>query len=193
MALNSSTTLRDTILSVANQENVEVEHIIKDGVSIDNTTDLISKSRNKLKFLSTPDIGIYDAMNQGLTLASNDYIGFLNSDDFYCNGNVLQKVEEVFEREKCDIVYGDIDIITLTGKVKRHWKSGTLDDGKLRGKQLPHPAFFVRRDVLNLLSVPFDPTYAISADFKQQLILLDQIKSTAVYLPVTITKMSCSF
>ena len=189
VTLNSNNTLLDTLESVGRQKSAAVQHVIKDGGSTDGTLELVRSFPSQVQMIEQGDIGIYDAMNQGFAAATGDYVGFLNSDDFLSYDTVLQDVEEVFVRSGVDIVYGDIEIINANAKVVRQWRSGYLRDGKLKGKQLPHPAFFVRRKTLQRLGKPFDASYQISADFKQQIQLINEMGTTAAYLSKTLVTM----
>ena len=90
---NSGKTIEDTILSVLSQGYEDFEHIIVDGNSKDNTMDIVRKYekeyRGRLKYISEPDKGIYDALNKGIQMSTGDVIGFLNSDDKYAKNDVL--------------------------------------------------------------------------------------------------------
>ena len=189
VSLNSAKTLSNTIASVVKQKGVSVQHIIKDGGSTDGTLDIARQKCGLSQIVEQDDAGIYDAMNQGFAYATNEYVGFLNSDDFFSYELALKDVEEVFKSEKCDIVYGDIKIINDKEKVIRDWKTGELKNGRLVGKQIPHPAFFVRREALSRLKQPFDPKYKISSDFKQQIQLINELKLSASYLQKTLVTM----
>lgn len=186
---NSASTIADTVFSVLEQRNVTVEHVIKDGGSADRTLEIVVGLNPGAKVIESTDAGIYEAMNQGFSKCQGDIIGFLNSDDYYNDPNILSTVLEVFNTKECDIVYGDIEFINNNGKVVRIWKSRAIRDGSLNGKQLPHPAFFVRRSTLDKLDIPFDPSYRISADLKQQLILIEKLGLKAEYLPRILVKM----
>lgn len=189
VTLNSESTLSDTLYSVAAQRGVVVQHIVKDGGSTDDTIALVKRFSEDIVLKECPDVGIYDAMNQGLIEASGEFVGFLNSDDFFAYDNALQDVAAAFAATGADIVYGDIEMIDSAGKVTRRWRSGPLSSGRLKAKQLPHPAFFVRRERLMQLSPPFDDSYRISADFKQQLLLINVLQAASAYLPKTLVTM----
>lgn len=189
VALNSSRTVRDTIRSVKSQRCVSIEHILKDGMSTDETVAISLSENEDLKVICQSDSGIYDAMNQGFRVASGDYIGFLNSDDYYADSNVLKKVLMAFNDTSADIVYGDIKIIDEGGRTLRYWKSGELRGTSLSGRQLPHPAFFVRRAALEGVVGPLDPSYKSAADYKQQLILIEKWNLKATYIPEPLTIM----
>lgn len=187
--LNSAQTLADTLRSVSGQLGVNVEHIIKDGGSRDATVSIARDHAGPVRVIERSDRGIYDAMNQGFAEARGDIVCFLNSDDYFVDDSVLRDVATAFETSGSDIVYGDLEIIGEDGKVLRRWQSGHLSEGRLRGMQLPHPSFFVRRDVLARLGHPFDPGYRIAADLKQQVLLINRHGARAHYLQRTLVRM----
>jgi glycosyltransferase involved in cell wall biosynthesis len=96
---NGVNTIKDCLYSAHRQTYKNIEHIIIDGASTDGTLDIIKKYHDKIaKFISEPDQGIYYAMNKGIKLATGDIIGVLNSDDFYANDKVIEKVADVFTK-----------------------------------------------------------------------------------------------
>lgn len=179
---NSAKTIERAVKSVLYQSNVLVEHIIKDAGSSDNTIDLARLINSNVKIVSCTDSGIYDAMNQGLSESSGNIIAFLNSDDYYSDPNVLIDVFNIFRNTNCDFVYGDITMVSLSGEIVRHWVVGEISNFCLDGKQIPHPSLFIKRNVFSRLKVAFDSSYKISADFKQQLIIIGKLKCTGKYL-----------
>ena len=91
---NSAATLEKTILSVANQTYSNIEYIIVDGNSKDETVDIIKKQEDKItKWISEPDKGLYDAMNKGISMATGDIIGILNSDDTFFSNEILADMD----------------------------------------------------------------------------------------------------
>jgi glycosyltransferase involved in cell wall biosynthesis len=95
---NSAATIRDAVDSVLEQEGVELEYIVIDGQSSDETVDVLKTYGERVTHLvSEPDHGIYDAMNKGVALATGDVVGILNSDDFYADASVLSEVVTAFE------------------------------------------------------------------------------------------------
>ena len=93
---NSEATLRDTMDSILRQTWQGSEYIVIDGASTDHTLDIIReyepKFEGKMRYISEPDRGIYDAMNKGFAMATGSVIGILNSDDFYTSVDVLQTI-----------------------------------------------------------------------------------------------------
>jgi glycosyltransferase involved in cell wall biosynthesis len=186
---NSAATITDTLRSVAGQSHPDVEHVIVDGGSSDATLALVREHGARVgPCVSERDRGTYDAMNKGLALASGDFVGFLNSDDMYADGEVLTEVARAFE-QGCHFVYGDIDMIDNHGGLVRRWRAGPLAAGRLGRRQLPHPAFFVRRDWLARLEPAFDISLRIAADLKQQLILVDKLGASGHYLGRPLARM----
>ena len=191
VCFNSAETIGQTLQSVSEQSYNNIEHIVVDGGSIDNTLKIIEIDGNHIsKIISEPDEGIYDAMNKGLSLSSGDIVGFLNSDDTYADAVILSDVVKKFELNSIDFVYGDIIIKNNNGETVRYWRTGEISKNKRWVGQIPHPAFFVRRSVLNLLNPAFDSSYNISADLKQQLILINKHGVRGSYLQRTLVHMS---
>jgi glycosyltransferase involved in cell wall biosynthesis len=188
---NSQDTILRAIQSVNRQSKGCVEHVFIDGGSIDNTVEIIKSScTNPFKVVSEPDNGIYDAMNKGFRLASGDFVGFLNSDDWLADDNVLKDVSVLFEKRDIDFVFGDIEMFGQNGKLVRRWQADPQCAFRVHGRQIPHPAFFVRASVLRGINGPFDSTYKISADLKQQLIIINKLRCTGYYVARTLVNMS---
>ena len=180
---NSVKTIADTLKSVRTQTYDNVEHIIIDGVSSDGTLDVIKSFGTDISVLiSEIDSGIYDAMNKGFTYATGDIIGYLNSDDQYANENILAEVVGAFKLSECDYVYGDVEMIDSSGRLVRHWITGEISISNLNVKQIPHPSFFVKKQLLQKLPILFDDSYRIAADLKQQLIIINKLNASGYYM-----------
>ncbi|HBE90094.1 MAG TPA: hypothetical protein DDW41_02695 [Candidatus Andersenbacteria bacterium] len=179
---NSALTIQRTVKSVTSQIYNNIEHVIKDVGSTDGTIELAKLLNPNVVVISKPDIGIYDAMNQGFLASTGDIVAFLNSDDYYMDSSVLSDIALAFKLNDCDYVYGDITVVSTTGEIVRIWQTGRIDGEGLVGRQIPHPGLFIRRCVFNKLILPFDPSYRISGDLKQQLIIINQLKCKGEYL-----------
>jgi len=186
---NSEKTLRDTIESVLRQSCRDFEYILIDGGSKDNTVDIIKeyepKFEERLRYVSEPDNGIYDAMNKGIRMATGDVVGILNSDDFYTSDDALQKIADAFEHNDIDATYGDIHFVNdddLT-KMVRYYSSAVFKRSFMRFGLMPaHPSFYCKREVYEKYGA-FDTSYRIAADFENllRLIFIHRIKT--LYIP----------
>ncbi|HEG43569.1 MAG TPA: glycosyltransferase [Phycisphaerales bacterium] len=193
---NSAETISGAIESVQKQTFPEIEHIIIDGKSSDETHKKVSHARTQLnsrisRFLSEPDEGIYDAMNKGIALATGDIIGILNADDFYASDSVVSNVVESMESQQLDAVYADLVYVEPedTSKAVRFWKSGDYIAGAFgKGWVPPHPTFFCRREVYEKYGY-FRDDMKIAADFELMLRFIEKHQIKVGYLPQTIVKM----
>jgi glycosyltransferase involved in cell wall biosynthesis len=188
---NAEATISATIRSVALQTYSNYEHVIVDGCSTDATVEIVRRATGpKVMLISEPDDGLYDAMNKGVRRSLGDAVSFLNADDTYADANVLADVAEVFSATNADFVYGDLLMVDSRGRIQREWKAGKLSSKGLTGSQLPHPSLFIKREVLSMISPPFDPTYRIAADLKQQLTLINKMHAVGVYLRRPLVRMA---
>ena len=166
---NSAETVRDTIESVLLQNYKDIEYIIIDGGSKDNTLDIVYEYKNKItKVISEPDKGIYDAMNKGIRLATGDVVGILNSDDFYTSSDVITRIVSEFKNSKgIDAVYGDIHFVSSDdlSTCVRYYSSKIFHPNLMRFGFMPaHPSFYVKRECY-LKYGAYSLDYKISADF----------------------------
>jgi glycosyltransferase involved in cell wall biosynthesis len=189
---NSSNTIRDTLHSVSSQLYKNIEHVIVDGGSSDNTISLVKQYGNRVrKQVSCSDRGIYDAMNKWLAMASGDYVAYLNSDDFYTNNEVIQQVATAINKAYVDAIYGNLSYVKRNEPHVRvrHWKSQDFQPGSFsHGFSPPHPTFFAKRKILVELG-GFDLTYSLAADFDLMFRALEIKKYTSLYLPRELTRM----
>ena len=189
---NSANTIRDTINSVLAQKGVGIELIVIDGNSTDQTVEIVEKYQDeRLLLVSEPDQGIYDAMNKGLRMASGEFVGILNSDDYYVHPWVLLEVANKFHKTQADAVYGDINFVAPDNphRITRIWKSGAFRASKfLFGWMPPHPAFFTRLICYKRYGL-FDIDLKSSADYELMLRFLYKHRLRAAYLPSVVTHM----
>jgi len=190
VCFNSEKTIRDTIESVLSQSYPDVEYIIIDGLSKDNTMSIVSEYDDKIsKIISEPDNGIYDGLNKGVSLATGDVIAFLHSDDVYANEAVISDIINYFDNNTQG-VYGDLVYTDKAdvNKVFRYWKSCDFLPSLLsKGWMPPHPTLFLRREVYQKYGA-FDISFKIAGDYDFMLrILKDNI--AVKYLPQVIYKM----
>ncbi len=168
---NAGAVLEDTIQSIITQTYKNVEYILIDGASTDNTMRIIERYRDHIHtVVSEPDQGLYDAMNKGLSLATGDYVCFLNAGDcLHEDDTLLGMVHSVAANHKApcppDVLYGDTALVDSEGHFLRMrrltppehltWKSFR------HGMLVCHQAFFARRAI----APHYDLRYRFSADF----------------------------
>ena len=148
---NSEGTIKDTFYSVLSQTYENMEHIIVDGGSTDNTMDIVKSYEGdyngRLRWISEKDRGIYDALNKGISMATGDIIGLLHSDDLLGGKDTIEKIVERFVTEDCDGVYGDLIFVEAEDiqKVKRIWIAGK---GKFElGWTIPHQTLYLKKEI----------------------------------------------
>lgn len=166
VCINSEKTIEQTIQSVINQANCDYEYIIIDGKSTDTTLEIIEKYKDKITtVVSGLDLGIYDAMNKGISLATGDIIGIINSDDWYEPG-IFARVEEYFQNENTEVVYGKMNLFNIDGMSEVLIPS---DIEKIRYEmEIPHPTVFVKREIYERYG-KFNLKYRIAADYELML------------------------
>ena len=189
---NNQETIAEAMDSVLSQTYTDIEYIIIDGGSTDDTVNIIKSYQNRIAvFISEPDKGIYDGLNKGIKLATGDVIGFLHSDDLYENNTVIEQVAQAFMASEIDSVYGDLTYVNKSDptKVIRYWKSGEFTLKKLRcGWMPPHPTFFVKRAIYQQHG-QFDTSFKIAADYDLMLRFLGKYKISTDYIPSVLIKM----
>jgi glycosyltransferase involved in cell wall biosynthesis len=189
---NSGATLEQTIRSVLEQSYPNIEYIIIDGLSTDNTLQIIDKYRSRIAgFVSEKDQGLYDALNKGIARATGDVVALLHSDDFYISHTVIENYAALFTRENPDAVYSDLYYVDKdnTDKIVRKWKSGAYRPGAfINGWMPPHPTFFVKRSVYDQYGT-FNPDFKSAADYELMLRLIEKHKIKLSYLPEYTVKM----
>lgn len=192
VCFNSAKYISDALRSVDAQTWPDIEHLIIDGKSRDETLQIVANHPKPWRHVvSESDKGIYDAMNKGIRLCQGDVVGFINSDDFYCSPEVLAKVAEVFSDSSIDAVYGDLCYVEQDNiqKVVRYWRSSRFMPGMFRKAWCPpHPTLFVRREVYERLG-GFDLQFRIAADMEIMLRLLEVHRINARYLPEVLVHM----
>jgi glycosyltransferase involved in cell wall biosynthesis len=191
VSFNSQLTIEDTLISIDSQNHKEIEHIIIDGGSTDETMSVVNRYGNTWRHaFSESDNGIYDAMNKGLSLATGEVIGFLNSDDLFENDSVLKTVSSAFMDFSIDIVYGDLHYVTKdNSKVIRSWRSGISDPIRFEHAWAPpHPCFFVRRSAVMKYG-EFDTSLYLAADNEFMMRYLQIHRLKYIYIPEVFVRM----
>jgi glycosyltransferase involved in cell wall biosynthesis len=169
VSFNSAATIGETLKSVSMQNHPDIEHIVIDGGSDDDTRALVKQHGSHVAALvSEPDRGIYDAMNKGIRLATGNAIGFLNADDVYQDHNVISLVARIMESGELDAVFGDAVFFRPEAPEKeiRRYSSKRFSPERIAWGWMPaHPTLFVRREVFARVG-PFSSDYRIAGDFE---------------------------
>ena len=181
IVLNGESLIEETIQSVLQQKNINLEYIIIDGGSTDETLNKISKYNDKIDLvISEPDEGIYHAINRGISISKYPYVGLIHCGDCF-KTDALSKVYKAFNSTNADIVYGDIEIkeeknndFIITTHIANH---------KYLEKKMSifHPATFVKLSVYKNIGV-YNTEYRSAADYEFFLRLFQQ-NFTFVHLP----------
>lgn len=169
---NQGQFIERTIQSVLKQDYPNIEYIVMDGGSMDNTLEILKEYEDRLIWKSEPDRGQSDAINKGFRMATGDVIGWLNSDDMYEPGAIGTGVEYLLKHAEVDLVYGDCNIIDENDAVIGQFEGCPLDSKKAFRMLLfaeiaiPQPTIFFRRtlfDDVGYLDVNIH--HAMDADF----------------------------
>ena len=167
---NRVSTIRGAIESVLAQDYPDIEYIIVDGASTDGSVEVIRDAieghEDRVKFISEPDHGMYEAINKGIRMATGDYIGLVHSDDFLYSSHTISEIAKRLKETRADFLYGDGLFVNAenTDKVVRKWIGGTYRLWKVRHGWLPlHPTCYIRREVMEKLG-GYDESYMIAAD-----------------------------
>lgn len=189
---NSEQYLEDCITSVINQSYKNVEYIIIDGKSTDNTVAIIKKYENKIhKWISETDKGMYDAINKGMAMSTGDIIGILNSDDIFVNNEVLSEITKVFSENNVDSVFGDLEYVAPdnTNKIYRIWKGKSYKRSLfLKGWMPAHPTFYFKRELFEKYG-GYENHFYTAADYELMARYLYKYHATSYYLPKLFVKM----
>lgn len=161
---NSEKTISRTIESILNQTYQDIELIVIDGDSSDDTLEKLNNYSKNISFMiSERDNGIYDALNKGLKQSNGDIIAFLHSDDFYPNNKILENVINQFKiNDKVDIVLGDIAFIDNNKNFKRFYSGENFNFNY--GIMPPHPSTFIKKKYYNSYG-NFNLKYKIASDY----------------------------
>lgn len=165
---NAAATLPVTLESVKEQSCKLFEYIVMDGVSSDRTLKLaIDAGIEQSRIYSSPDSGIYDAMNKAMQVAKGEYLIFLNAGDRFHSSDTLQRIADaVMNNDFPGIVYGQTDLVDICGRYIAPRHLSAPDELTLKsfagGMVVCHQAFVVLRK----LAQPYDLKYRYSADYE---------------------------
>lgn len=189
---NSARYLQNCIQSVTNQDYPDIEYIVIDGGSTDETISIIEQNQHCIaKWKSENDNGMYDAINKGMKLATGDVIGILNSDDVLASKDVISKIAACFKDQNVDSVFGDLLYVDADdiSKIHRSWKGMAYNRNLFKVGWMPaHPTFYVRREIVEQLG-GYETHFFSASDFELMTRYLYKHRVSSYYLPELIVKM----
>lgn len=196
VSFNSSATIKDTFDSVLAQTYPNIEYIVVDGKSSDNTVEIIkeyeSRFNGRMHWLSQPDKGLYDAINKGIKMATGDIVGVIHSDDFYNLNSIIEQVVNTFLRKKeIEVIYGDLHFVKSENLTKtvRYYSSKRFNPKQFKRGFMPaHPTFFTYKNNFEKIGY-YKTNYTIAADFELLLRFLFVHKLSYQYLPLNMITM----
>jgi len=189
---NGDAFLQECFNSVRSQTYPNVEYLVIDGGSKDNTLAIIAKNQDQVDyFVSELDKGLYDAINKGIARATGDIIGILNADDMFSGPEVLSAVGDVFASQpEIDGLYGDLNYIhPVTGKIIRKWRSrdaGFKD--LLQGWMPAHPTLYLKKELFQKYG-DYALDLGTTADYDLMLRYLYTHQVKLAYLPLLMVNM----
>jgi len=196
---NSAATIRTCFDSVLSQQGIDLEYIVVDGGSKDDTVSVVKNFDHKVresgrqnfavKWLSERDQGMYDAINKGIKMATGDIVGILNADDMFESPDTLAHIASAFTAD-VDAIYADIrfvkDDLQTTSRYysAKHWKPWMLQWGKMP----PHPSVYIRRGLFDRLGL-YKLGYDIAADYELLIRYLRKAGIKTSYLNECVVRM----
>ena len=165
-SFNCADYIENTIIKIQNQTYQNIEHIVIDGGSIDNTVEILKKYQDKITWISEKDTGMYDAINKGFKMANGEILTYINTDDFYESNKTIEIVVDKFKEYKSiDFTYGHCSFVDENGRFMYTYKAPKfMKEYSIafpRGT-FAQPTCFWRRKVHK----PFDDTLQYVADAK---------------------------
>ena len=200
VCFRSATVIHTALESVLSQRDADYECLVIDGGSDDGTVDIIKefepKFAGKMRWMSERDQGMYDAINKGIKMATGEFVGILNADDYLDGDEVLARVAAAAEKadaDGLDCVFGNVRFVReFGGKTRRvcfarFWKPWMLHWGYMP----PHPAIFIRKACFEKWGyyVPSREEYRIAADYELLIRFFCKNRMTHRYMPINTTVM----
>ena len=163
VCLNAEKYIEETMKSVLGQTYKDIEYIIIDGMSTDNTLNIIERYKHlfgdRLTVISEKDNGLYDAMNKGINYATGEIIGIINSDDWY-ELDAIEQIINVYKNNKDAVIYGAVAIRRETGISK----ISISDYKEIQNIMMNHTGVFIPKSIYRKFGT-FDIDYRISSDY----------------------------
>lgn len=176
---NGENYIQDCLKSVSAQDFKNYEHIIIDGLSTDNTVEIIKKfqkDHSKIKYISENDNGIYHAMNKGIEISSGKWVYFLGADDKLNSNSCLKEIEVYLSSSNTNILYGNVWI----EKINRNY-DGEFNAEKILRRNICHQSIFYPKHIFKKAGM-FDQAYKIEADYVFNLKCWLQLNLSFIYI-----------
>jgi glycosyltransferase involved in cell wall biosynthesis len=187
-SFNQGKYIEQTILSVINQDYPNIEYIVIDGGSTDETREILARYETRLSWVSEPDRGQADAINKGFQRASGVIFAWLNADDLYTPGAVSTVMRYFEEHPEVHFVYGDALALDENGHsygIRTHVRETTLDELINVGDYIVQPAVFWRADLWRDIGL-LDETLHYTLDYEYWMRTARHYKP--VYIPVCLAQ-----
>lgn len=167
-SLNRARFIEETILSIQEQDYPRIEHIVVDGGSSDGTLKILKRYDDRLRWISEPDEGMFDAINKGFRMSQGDILAWLNTDDTYVVPDAVSTaVRFLLDNPQVGMVYGHCNIMEEHGQFAGELQTQDFDLDRLihwsLGSYICQPATFFRRAVLDTVG-PLDTSFPLCAD-----------------------------
>ena len=190
---NNASGLEKTIRSVLAQTETDFEYVIVDGASSDGSVDIIKqydkRFNGRMRWISEPDAGIYNAMNKGIEMAEGSYLEFLNSGDSLASKDVVRKMYDALERNDNPAI--------LYGNMLKEMRDGTIVRDKCFAGQgitflgfyigtLNHSPAFIRKELFDKYG-RYDESFRIVSDWKWYMQAIIFGRENPVYLDLDVT------
>lgn len=188
---NAKNTIKHTLDSLSLQDYQNIEFILVDGNSNDGTMDIVKSYESMFDIIiSENDNGMYEALNKGIRVANGEIIGILNSDDVFCNNNILSLIANIFNNEsELSAIIGDVAFVNESNKIIRYCSAKKWNTSKFKfGNMPPHPSFYCRKSCYNKFGY-YNTSFKIAGDFELLLRFLFINHINYRYFPITIVYM----
>lgn len=191
LTYNSANTIEKTLKSIKKQKYKNIEMIFVDNLSTDGTLEILNKYVDeKTKFISEKDQGIANAFNKGLEMSTGDVVGFLHSDDVFCDEDCVLSMVKSFKNNQINFFYANLSYVSSRNKLIRFWKAdkkqGCKEKNYLKKKinfgwMPPHPTVYIKRNLVEL-NGKYNEKYNVSFDYDYLLRLIKNNSLQPFYL-----------
>ena len=190
IAYNEEKSIAETVQSVLEQDYGNLEYLVLDGNSSDNTVkivrELADESKREVKIYSEDDFGVYNAMNRGIVRASGDYVIFMNGGDSFCNNKILSDIAKSIRQNGVAIYYGQA-LLLRRGRVAGI--NNTNHNRLLRGNMPIHQSIAAPLPLLK--KYYFNEKYKIRADY-DWILKCYKDRAKFINLNFSVCKFDCS-